>query len=81
VDNLQRRYQRRCHVPFLDRQPIVSYNGKIYTFEQEKGVEYGDVWNLLQFQIMPDIKLITEVVNTKNISSNMQILDLFVKVR
>lgn len=61
---------------------IVSYNGKTYTFEQGKGVEYGDVWKLLQFQIMPDIKrMMTQMVNTKDISSIPQILDPFIKVQ
>ena len=60
---------------------IVRYNGKTYTFELGKGVEYGDVWELLQFQIMPDAKrMIADVVNTKDISSIPQIVDPFIKI-
>jgi hypothetical protein len=54
----------------------VTYNGKTYTFELGKAVEYGDVWDILQFQIMPDVKrMMADVVNTKHISSIPQIVD------
>ena len=60
---------------------IVMYNSKAYTFELGKGVEYGDVWELLQFQIMPDARrMITDMVNTKDISNIPQIVDPFIKI-